>query len=403
MVGGNDAPRPGRPMGVRLATWRARRGLGAGELAHRCGLSIEQLADLESGQDWVDRGGLLVRAVAALQVDPNDLTGQPYPPADASQATVTGFAYQARRALDQIMTHPELRPTGTASPATLDELAARVEQAVDATATGDEYALALTLPELITGTAARTADASASDRNRTRQLHGQGLLLAAGLLRRLGYRDLAWMLVHEAERTEQRVGTRVDIVVEQVRLLLAGGRPEEALAWANRAARTAPRDRSREDDAEHDQDAETHLVTLVALAHARAGRPGTAARTLDAAEHRTRAATALAAIASTRIETAVESGATNHVPGLLHAADLAALPSAARADLLVTAAGASARRGAPGDAATQLADADRLAPLRLRLNPFARDLLAVLPTRTDDPGTVRILRTLADRAGLSAR
>jgi hypothetical protein len=220
------------------------------------------------------------------------------------------------------------------------------------------------------------------------------LLLGAGVLRRLGYRDLAWMLVHRAER---QVGARSGIVVEQVRLLLACGRPDEALAWVTRPIETAGRVHGDEDEL----DDEAERAALVAIAHAMAGRPGTASQALDAAERRTSAGTGLAAVAAARITTAVESGVVDEVPGLLDAVDLAALTPAARADLLVTTACAAARRGEVGDAAARLSEADRLAPLRVRLDPFARDLLAVLPARTEDGDVARTLGALADRAGLA--
>ncbi|MDQ1286514.1 MAG: hypothetical protein QG622_79, partial [Actinomycetota bacterium] len=86
-----------QPIGIRLAVWRARRGIDAGEVADRCGLSLRQLMGLESGQDWTDRYGLLTRAADALRVDPGFLTGQPYPPSNASQALVTGVTHRIRR------------------------------------------------------------------------------------------------------------------------------------------------------------------------------------------------------------------------------------------------------------------------------------------------------------------
>ena len=170
-----------------------------------------------------------------------------------------------------------------------------------------------------------------------------------------------------------------------------------------RPTEAARQDRPQEDDDDHELDDEAELAALAAIAHAIAGRPGTAAQALDTATHRARSGTGLATLAAARVATAVESGAVNDVPSLLDDVDLASLRPAARADLLVVAAGAAARRGAVGDAATRLAEADRMAPLRVRLDPFARDLLAVLPSRSEDPDVARTLRALADLAGLAQR
>lgn len=403
MVGGSETEMPGPPIGVRLAQWRARRRVSAAQLADRCGLSVGQLVELESGRDWVDRRGLLVRAADVLRVDPGDLTGQPYPPADEPQVMVASFAHRVRRGLGQLKARPEAEPD-----LPVDDLAVGVARARAADAAGDELALAAALPELIAGAQALVTDAPPVEGGRAQRLQTQavllssGLLLGSGLLRRLGYLDLAWMLVHGAER---RVGTSLGIVVEQVRLLLACGHPEEALTRAARSAETAGQDRPHEDD-EHELDDEADLAGLVTIAQAMAGSPETAARVLDAAERRARSGTGLAAVtavAAARIATAVESGAVDEVPGLLQAVDLDALTPAARADLLVTAAGAAARQGRLRDAAARLVEADRLAPLRVRLDPFARDLMAVLPARTDDPDVARTLRALADRAGLPTR
>jgi hypothetical protein len=330
----------------------------------------------------VDRRGLLAKAADVLRIDPGSLTGQPYPPADERQAMVTSFAFQIRRILGQ--TTPQLAGI---SPVTVDDLAARVAEAAGMADSGDEYALALALTDLIAHSEITVADAPPGDRGRAERLREDGLLLGAGLLRRLGYPDLAWLLLH---RATAEAGPRLAVVVEEARLLLACGQPEEALARAVRAT-----------DTERGLHVEQDLPATVSFAHAMADRPETATRVLDATEHRATTPAARAALAAARTVTAVESGAVDEVPDLLHAVDLAALPPAARADLLVAVAGATARRGEARGAAALLTEADELAPLRVRLDPFARDLLIVLPSRTDDQDAAEILRALADRAGLT--
>jgi transcriptional regulator with XRE-family HTH domain len=400
MLGGSDIQMASQPIGLRLAGWRARRGLSVPEVAERCGLRADRLVDLESGRDWVDRHGLIAKAADVLRVDPSSLTGQPYPPADERQAAVMGVALRVRRVLGQVTPQP-----ASAFPVTVDDLAVRVTQAAGMAASGDEFALALALPDLIARgeAAAASPGAPPGDRGRAERLWGEGLLLGAGLLRRLGYRDLAWVLLHKAKREP---GPGLAIVVEEVRLLLACGRPDAALAHAARPTdvhgRYGPRpDTDHHPDAERDAAVERDLAVLVAFAHAMADRPETATRVLDAAEHTATTPVARAALAAARTVTAVESGEVDEVPDRLHAVDLASLPPAARADLLVAAAGAAARRGQIGEAAARLTEADRLAPLRVRLDPFARDLLTVLPSRTDDQDTAGTLRALATRVGLT--
>lgn len=396
MLGGSDIEMAGQPIGVRLAEWRARRGLGVAEVADRCGLSVDRMVDLESGRDWVDRRGLLAKAADVLRIDPANLTGQPYPPADERQAAVAGVAFRVRRILGQVTPQP-----ASAFPVTVDDLAVRVTRAAGMAASCDEFALALALPDLIArGEATVTAafpEAPPGDRGRAERLRDEGLLLGAGLLRRLGHRDLAWVLLRRAKREP---GPGLTVVVEEVRLLLACGRPEAALAHAARPIEVPGRHGPRP-DTEHHLDVEQDLAVLVAFAHAMADRPETATRVLDATEYRATTPAARAALAAARTVTAVESGEVDEVPDLLHAVDQAALPPATRADLLVAVAGAAARRGEVWEAAARLTEADELTPLRVRLDPFARDLLTVLPSCTDDRDTARTLQALATRAGLT--
>ena len=58
------------------------------------------------------------------------------------------------------------------------------------------------------------------------------------------------------------------------------------------------------------------------------------------------------------------------------------------------------RRGDILAAAGLLEDAEHSAPLRIRLDPYARELLAVLPHRTTDAAVAGRLREAAARAGL---
>ncbi|MDQ1289761.1 MAG: hypothetical protein QG622_3327, partial [Actinomycetota bacterium] len=327
----------------------------------------------------------------ALRVDPGFLTGQPYPPSNASQALVTGVTHRIRRLVGRIALPPDAQ-----SPVPLDEAEAAVARAVATAEDGDESALASTLPELLAGVA--TADSPPTERARRKDLGCQVLLLAAGLLRRLGHWDLAWTLTHEAE---QRIGPGGGVLLEQARLLCACGHPDQALARVARGSGTAPGDRDPFDDVQPDQIRDAELASLVAVAQAITGHPGTAMRTVDSAERRAGSPAALAVLAATRVVLAVESGAVDKVHGLLDAVDQTTLAPADRASLLVTAAAAAARQDAIGDAVIHLTEADRLAPLRTGLDPFARDLLIVLPTHAHHADTSPALRFLADRAGLS--
>jgi hypothetical protein len=177
------------------------------------------------------------------------------------------------------------------------------------------------------------------------------------------------------------------VLVEEVRLLIDLGLPEYALARAARAESAAGSDAAA-------------LPPLVAFAHAMAGRREVSERVLDAAEERAEDSTALAAVTAARVAVAVENGAVDEAADHARLVAADALSPAERVRLLVAAATADARRGAAGQAATRLREAEELAPLRLRLDPFARELLSVLPARTGDRAAAGVLGQIAGRAGL---
>ncbi len=371
----NETP-TGGSIGARLAAWRLRRGVPRNDLATCAGLDPGYVTELETGLEWVDRRRRLVALAAALRLDMADLTGQPYPPRGEEHAAVHAAAFHLRRHL--------ARPSPDTAPGLLpEELAERIQAAAQADAAGDEHGLGLALPELIEAAdAVVVAAASAAGREEAVQLRVQAHVLGAGLLRRLGYKDLAWMLLHRA-----RPGTSepLPVLVEEVRLLIDLGLPEYALARAERAEGAgAGRD----------------LAVLAAVAQAMAGERQRAELLLAAAAERSEGAQEFAMVVAARAAVAVEYGDAEEAVSHAYAADLAALSGAQRSQLLVVAASAEARRGRPDQAAARLVEADTAAPLRLRLDPFARELLAALTTRADDAAQAVAVWNLAEQVGL---
>ncbi|GAA3786242.1 helix-turn-helix domain-containing protein [Streptomyces chiangmaiensis] len=361
------------PIGARLAAWRRRRELTRDALASRTGLELDYLAGLETGREWVDRRGRLAALAAALRLDVADLTGQPYPPRGEEHAAVRAVAFHLRRRMVR-------RQPDTAPGALLEALAERIRAAARAEAAGDEHHLALALPELIEAADRAMAAATGPGRDEAVRLRVDAHVLAAGLLRRLGYKDLAWMLLHRA-----RPGTRepLPVLVEEVRLLIDLGLPEYALARADRA---------------EDAGADWELSALAAVAQAMAGRRPEAERLLATAAERADGARESALVIAARATVAAEVGDAAEAADHVRAADHAALDGADRSGLLVVAAAAEARQDRADEAVARLVEADEAAPLRLRLDPFARDLVAALTDRTTVHTTA--VRDLAERAGL---
>ncbi|KOU43572.1 helix-turn-helix domain-containing protein [Streptomyces sp. WM6378] len=371
-----DETADGGPVGARLAAWRLRRGLARDDLASRAGLEFDYVVGLETGREWMDRRGRLAALATALRIDVADLTGQPYPPCGEEHAAVRAVAFHLRRRL----LGPY--PSDTAPGLLLETLAERTLAVAQDAAAGDEHSLALALPELIEMADRAVATVPASGREEAVRLRVQGHVLGAGLLRRLGYKDLAWMLLHRA-----RSGARqpLPVLVEEVRLLIDLGLPEYALVRAERAA---------------DVGAGWELPVLAGFARAMVGHRQQADRLLATAAQRAAGARELAVVVAARAAVAAEHGDAGEAIEHARAADQAALGGAQRSRLLTVAAAAEARQCHVDRAAALLVEADAVAPLRLRLDPFARDLVAALAARTLDTVQVSAVRNLAERAGL---
>ncbi|MEJ8654689.1 helix-turn-helix transcriptional regulator [Streptomyces sp. MS1.AVA.3] len=368
-----DETAAGGPIGARLAAWRLRRGLTRNDLASRTGLELDYVAGLETGGEWVDRRGRLAALAAALRLDVADLTGQPYPPRGEKHAAVRAVAFHLRRRVAH--PHPD-----TAAGLPLDELAERTRVAAQAGAAGEEHTLALALPELIEDSDHAVVTDSPPGREEAVQLRVQVHVLGAGLLRRLGYKDLAWMLLHRA-----CPGTleSLPVLVEEVRLLIDLGLPEYALARAERA---------------EDAGADWQVAALTAVAQAMAGRRPEAEQFLATAAERATNARESSLVVAARAVVAAEYGDAGEAADHARAANQTALGGAHRCGLLLVAAAAEARQGRADQAAARLVEADAVAPMRLRLDPFARDLVAVLVDRTTVHAAA--VRDLAERAGL---
>ncbi|GHG13251.1 hypothetical protein GCM10017667_53790 [Streptomyces filamentosus] len=361
-------------VGNRLAQWRERRGTTVGDLALCTGLTEQLIVDIETGHDWVDRHRVLCSLAGGLHLDPVDLTGQPYVPHGEQHAAVRAAAWHLRRHV--------LQP-GLYTPADQQKeqsrLLAGAEKARGAQRTGDEHALALLLPQVLDA-ADRSVRSGGGDRQAVVTARNFTYAAAAGLLRRLGYRDLAWSLLQRARPT---TADRQVVEAEEVRLLTSMGMPSAAV---NRAEQYFAGARS------------VALLCAAALAHASAGQRLHAERLLDEADSRVSGDEEAAEVTVARASSAMQFGTWDQVLEQKEAA--AVMPQARRADLLLLAAGAWARRGRIGRAVDSLTAAERAAPLYIRLDPLARELLHALRARVRDAASARELERMAGRFGV---
>ncbi|MFI6112884.1 DNA-binding protein [Kitasatospora sp. NPDC051164] len=343
------------PIGDRVAAWRARRGIAATELASSSGLANQLILDVEAGSDWVDRHRVLCSLAAGLRLDPADLTGQPYAPHGAQHGAVRAAAWHLRR---------HVVPTGPRAPHVPGrgraELRSGAEEVSAAQAAGDEHTLALRLPALL-----ELADQAVAEEEGgpdAKAARTAVYVAAAALLRRLGYWDLAWSLLHRAGPT---AGDQ--LAAEEIRLLTSMALPEVAADRAEQHVATA---RS------------VGLLCAAALAHASAGRQHQTEALLGEAAARIDDEVEAAEVTVAKAGSAMQFGALDQVLELEAAAAL--MPPARRADLLLLGSAAWARGTDTGRAAERLAAAEDAAPLYIRLDPLARELLHALRARDTD-------------------
>jgi len=328
---------------------------------------------IENGDEWVDRLGILAGWADVLRLDPTELTGQPYPPVGAEHAAVRAVSHQLRRILAG--SEAAVEPNG------IERVISLADKIRAAGFRGDELSLAQGLPTVIASVDSLAGEMSGAAAERLERVRVEMHVAAAGLLRRLGYRDLAWVFLHRAApgRVEQ-----AEILAEEVRLLLDLGWPEYALARAERI----PPNRERS--------------LLMASVHAMAGRAELAHQLLsDLCATNVETPQCQAAVARVRVAVAVESGEFERAAVLYDEVETSALELADWVGLSVSAASAFARVGELDRAVALLAEAHKHAALRLALDPFARELLAVLPGRIADPAMAGKLRAIAVLAGVS--
>jgi transcriptional regulator with XRE-family HTH domain len=351
------------------------------ELAGRSGLQPDQVKRLESGREWVERRRVWVVLAAALRVDPGELAGQPYPPTGSEHAEARAVAHRLRRVLTAV---PQ-RSTGPAA-TVVDELDRLLASAVAADRAGDDYGLAVIAPELISAAERAARVASGTSQERIADLRSQGHAAVAGLLRRLGYRDLAWLVLHRGRASGGEAAAPArPLAAEEVRLLLDLGLPEQALDCVRRSG-----------FARHS----VEIAVLEAFAHTMAGRRERAVTELDAADDLAQDAGSRAVVTAARVTVAMEASDINAANEYAALLDLSELDPADRVASLVSLAASAALGGGSARAADHLLLAETTAPLRFRLDPFTRELLVALPPRLADREPAERLRAVAYRAGL---
>jgi transcriptional regulator with XRE-family HTH domain len=365
------------------------------------GISPSYLSRLERGERLLDSRRLLWALADALQVAPSELTGQPYPPADAAQAAGHAAAHSLRAVLRDV----EIGELDGAGTRPLPELARVVEEADRAAAASDYAALGAVVPDLIGDlSVARAGGQGVRRRLLVRTLHD-----AFYLAKDLGHGDLAWAVAGHLDRAAAELGEpswgALAGFVRSHAVVGEGSRPR-ALRLAERAAEVVAPD-------------EGDAGQVYGMCHLSAALQSAATGDTSAAgDHLTEAGTVAAHTGEGRFA-GLMFGPTNtgiwslavHLelgePGrgveVARGVNVATIPSAGRQATFYSDLGqALARvRGREAQAVEAIRRAERLAPSRVRTRPSVRGVVTNLLHRAQHDSAGRELRGLAFRMGIA--
>lgn len=182
--------------GIRIAKARNLRGFTQEGLAMRANVSRSLLAKVETGAKPATPS--LVAAVArACSVDPAEINGQPYRGNDKNSDAVHATIPAIRMALAYVDIAPEL----DAPLRTLDELRTEIAELRKLQKAASHVRLGARLPAVLEELTVHTMEADAA---RAWRMLNRAQALAGSLARRLGYNDLAQVIVERTFVSAQR-------------------------------------------------------------------------------------------------------------------------------------------------------------------------------------------------------
>ncbi|MER6509951.1 helix-turn-helix transcriptional regulator [Nonomuraea sp. NPDC001636] len=181
--------------GIRIARARNLRGFTQEGLAMRANVSRSLLAKVETGAKPATPS--LVAAVArACAVDPAEINGQPYRGNDKNSDAVHATIPAIRMALAYVDIAPEL----DAPPRTLDELRSEITELRRLQKAASHVRLGARLPAVLEELAVHAMETDAA---RAWRMLNRAQALAGSLARRLGYNDLAQVIVERTSVSAQ--------------------------------------------------------------------------------------------------------------------------------------------------------------------------------------------------------
>ncbi|MGH3764652.1 MAG: helix-turn-helix domain-containing protein [Pseudonocardiaceae bacterium] len=398
-----------RTIGQRLREIRHWRDKSLRVVAELAGISESYLSRLERGERQVDSRALLEALAAALEVAPGDLTGAH----ELTSAKGLGEAHAAVVALRIALADNALDDPADDAGRTWPELATTLRRVNSELRPAADYAgLGVVLPDLITDLHAVAAGDPA---RRPSALYGllDTYAAASMMAKHLGEADLAAVAAMHARAVAAQLDSPAHSALAEFLRAQAVSSPARprSLALAARAAdQVAPCVGS--DPGAAEMYGMLHLTCALNAAALR--------RPAESADHQAEAADVAARVGSGtnfghqgfglvnygfwKVHLAVERGDGGKVRELARGIDTTGVMSASRragfySDL---GRGLATERAHRQDAVAALRTAERLAPQRVRANPFVREVVTDLMRRARRDAIGRELRGMAYRMGLAA-
>lgn len=392
-------------LGRRIRELRRRRGLSLEALAGLAGMSTGMLSYFERGLRTLERRSHIEGLAWALQVAPSELLGLPYAATDPERSETQAHINAIRDAL--VGTEIGYAP----SPPTmsLDDAVRAADSAGAALCLRGNYATAANaLPDVLLALHGYTADATEEQEIVALRALVSACYTATSVAKESGYPDLAWIA---AERGRQAATRLDDPALIGVAALCVGYAMESHRRDLVNTERALHRVEPHVGDDPRTMQVMGNLCMRAAYCSAIYGTSADvdgyiaeatklAARTGETTDFNLFFGPTNVDI--WRVSIAVEQGEGGRVPEIVGATDIEAMPSAWRRAMFHTdmARGlAQARRDA--DALEAFITAERLAPVYVRNNPFARETALDIRDRARRAAVGRQLGGLLYRMGLT--
>lgn len=390
-------------IGARIAALRKRRGWSGRFLASRAGINASTLSRLERGLRSASNRYLLSDLAAALECSVVDITGQPYPAADAALERAHRGMTMLRSALVEASPDEPAATPGPLMPVPqLAELAALVESRYDAADSGGLVELlASTIPQ-------QHAHGLSGDREAVRLL-AQSTYAAESVFRSLGYPADSWIAAERCREAAEWLDEPVVVAIADCK--------RAASASGCIGYRRAQTIAGRAIDAVQPHLGEPDGLVALGMLHLNSASSAMGQHQTDTAvDHLSEAARIAARTGETtswrlwfgpanvavwRIGIEVDAGRPASALEVARKTSVSGLPAFRQATFYTDIArGLAADKRTHNRAVQSLLAAERAAPQQVRSSPLARETARDLRDTARREAGGRALRGLCERFGL---